>query len=365
VTKANLFIELTRNWSTDRHRRKEDQLTAAFITTLRLCPQYRRSLFREFEIPCKGGDPEFSLQYQQYNFLKDESRREDARIDFAGHHKILIENKLGAPLSREQVEKYRRSAFSECFIWFVYLDKPAILDDIHCKYFIETDWRRIHEHLFYFKHGKNAILDDFQEYLEEVVGVRSFKGFSKDTISKWQESSKMIEALEVFLEQYAQHVGEKKHSEDWKYQTLKESRNPITNSNGCDIHLQLNRKSGKFHFTKHCYLSVGFFDAISATEFWNEDEPVAYIQIDVKQNEIRKIHRRGSAHGSKIALSLSGFQDVPSKGRSVWLTMVKKQKLSKIVPSSRKNQYYALERFFDRGLMAAENHIFHQFERYR
>ena len=362
---SSIFADLTGVRSSTKMQRKEDQLTAVFIAVLKLCPNYRKDVFKRFlRSFAWDSKPTFSTQDQVYDSDNMSSRRADAKIEFGERYTLLIENKLDAPLYSEQVQKYKNAAYGNHYVWFIYKKRPSELDRVRRKNFITTRWGDIYEHLYFYKNGKEGtILDEFKRYLEEGIGMDAFVGIDKDALDIWKESTDLMNGFKEFLNKYKDHIKERRDMGGWKY---KIKSNPSVISDGREVWMRIERLSKKYHFGKQCYLYIGFLNGDSSQGgFWQSNEPVAYIHILVRKEELDRIQRRGSAHKGKIGLSIGGFEEIKSKGNAKSMGMAKKEKISKLISRSKKKQYEELERFFDRGLRVAETHIFHELERYR
>ena len=362
---SNIFQDMSKSHSTDDMDREEDQLTAAFLSIMRLCPRFSKRLLKKLlGRTFDTRHATFEFQTQGHLSVNDTACRPDAIISFADT-KIYIENKMGAKLNVEQIEKYltlaRRNRGS--VVLFIYKNAPIELERYtRIKQFNEICWRDIHRDLHLFLSSERIVqnekqlLNEFAEYLE-VIGLGSFIGFKKGDSDAWVRAAAIREQMHKYLEEFS--IDNKKlHSIIGNYKSSISMYNPKEN-NGQDITLNIKIKTNRFKWKNKCDLHLGFYGD-------QYEVPSAYIRARVNIDEWNKIkkrkERRVSRSGTR-ALSVGRFEEI-EKGRSaIWIDFISVLELKNIL--SKRGQKDHLDRFFYKGLKVVEKNIFHEVGRYR
>jgi len=344
------------SWSSSKQERLEDQVTAAFLTTLRLCPKFARKILKE---EAKFTIDEISAKYEfqprSYDVSSSETCVADGKI-WDSKHKIFIENKIDAALYRNQIEKYVGLIKKEdALAWFIYAKYPSELRQFKGKKIFATCWSKIHLNLVQFiennsKSTERAILEEFGNFLE-VNDLGSFTGLDIKGVDAWKEHAHTVDQLEKYLLEYSQKVNEK----DWDF---KSSEKPSKEAVSRQLYLSIFKSKKNMWWSKYCVLYVGFLNGIDIDEQW-PNEPHAYVYAKITSDKMNRISNK-----NKIGLSVSGFYEERTRGKVKWHGFFKTLPLSKIARRSVSRQKDELNHFFDGAIRVLEKNMFHPVEIY-
>ena len=349
---SNIFLDMSRSWSSDKMQREEDQLTAAFLTTLRLCPRFSRTLLKKF----LGRSFDTSNMSFEFQVFENNTCKPDGVIQF-NNSKVVIENKFGAPLSKDQIDKYRNIARESKgnIIWFIYPALPPELEGIRFNH-KKTKWKDIHHFLHLFLMSKKisqyeeGILKEFKTYLE-VKGVTSFVGFKKDDGKIWVRAAGVRDQMRSYLTDFS--------SNEKRIEAILgnyDTSNVRSEDDGQLVYLSIwKRKRAKGLLWKNkCRVYLGFRD----------DPPAAYIyaEIDVHEwDRVSRLKERKDYGSCTRGLRIGGF--TPYEKGSRWAGFSSAFPLDNI--TGKRNQTKILDRFFFRGLAVLEKNVFHLIETWR
>ncbi len=359
---------MSRAWSSYKIDREEDPLTAAFLSTLRLCPSFgERLLKNEIGKRLSLKDAEFRYLAQVHPLDEDFFAIADGMITFQhANTTIFIENKLGANLPPSQVDKYKKLARKHPgnLVWFIYRDEPTELRNKTYKRFRNTYWSDIHKciHLMFESNRvhrpEKRVLSEFKEYLE-AKDLDSFTGFKRNQIGAWSAAEDVKKQLRIYLNEFS------KNETGIEGVLGNFSAKQAAAYEGEDIKLKISKRTRDFRWSKICDLSIGFFTGRSRYPSW-VGTPFAYIYAGIRHEEWQRIKSRKENRSYRSAmrgLTRGGFEQEQVKRTPTWIGFIKKMSLSEI--EGQRNQKEVLDDFFYKGLGVIEDHLFHEVERYR